>query len=189
MSARPGRMQRVVGIGFLLLGLLTIFASWYLGRDVRRVLAWKPAIATAAAEHGLDPALLAGLVYAESRGRADAVSSIGALGLCQLLPATAAEEAGIQGIGGPPYTPEDNLRLGAGYLARMLKRWDGDEDLAILSYRLGPTGVARRMDEAGGRDAWLRAIQDDQPSPWSYRAQIARMQGHFRDRFDAETQD
>jgi soluble lytic murein transglycosylase len=189
VSARPGRMQRVLGLGFLAIGLLTLAASWYFGREVSRVLDWKPEIAAAAAEHGIDPALLAGLVYAESRGREDAVSSIGALGLCQLIPTTAAEEAGLQGIAGPPYSPEDNLRLGAGYLARMFKRWDGDEDLAVLSYRLGPTGVARRMEEAGGREAWLQAIQDDQPSPWSYRAQIARMQEHYRDEFETEPQD
>jgi len=173
-------------VSFLLLGVVVLLLWWRFDRGRRQVLDWKPEILAAATEHGLDPALLAGLVYAESRGDDKAVSSIGALGLCQLMPPTAAEEAARQGIPGPPYTPADNLRLGAGYLARMQQRWQGDEDLAILSYRLGPTAVRRRMEAAGGREAWFAALQDQSPSPWGYRQQIARMRTRFAKDFSLE---
>lgn len=183
VSKKPGRMQRILGVAFVGIGLAVFLLTWRLGAGERRVAAWQEAITLAAEEHGLEPALLAGLVYAESRGDAEAVSSIGAIGLCQLLPSTAEEQASRQKISGPPYTPEDNLRLGAGYLARMLTYWDGDEDLALLSYRLGPTGVKRRIEAAGGREQWLQEIQHNLPSPWGYRSQIERMQEVFAKRF------
>lgn len=183
MSKGPGRAQRILGIIFVGVGLAVLLVSWRLGAGERRVASWQEQITLAAEEHGIEPAMLAALVYAESRGDEHAVSSIGALGLCQLLPATAEEEAKRQGISGPPYTAQDNLRLGAGYLARMFQYWDGDEDLALLSYRLGPTGVRRRMEAAGGREAWLQKLQQNLPSPWGYRSQIGRMQEIFAKRF------
>jgi soluble lytic murein transglycosylase-like protein len=183
VSTRPGNLQRILGVVFVGVGLAVLLMSWRLGAGERRVASWQEQITLAAEEHGIEPAMLAALVYAESRGDEHAVSSIGALGLCQLLPTTAEEEAQRQGIEGPPYTAQDNLRLGAGYLARMFQYWDGDEDLALLSYRLGPTGVRRRMEAAGGREAWLQELQQNLPSPWGYRAQIARMQETFAKRF------
>jgi soluble lytic murein transglycosylase-like protein len=144
-----------------------------------RVRGWMPQIRSAAAEAGIDPNLLAGLVYAESRGQAGAISSIGALGLCQLMPATAAEVAERIGVDGPPYTPGDNLRLGADYLRHMIAINDGDLDLAVLSYRLGPARVRRQVESAGGAQAWFAQIAAVRPSPWGYREQVMELRDRF----------
>jgi soluble lytic murein transglycosylase-like protein len=154
-----------------------------------RVMDWMPDIQAAAAEAGIDPNLLAGLVYAESRGKPGAISSIGALGLCQLMPPTAAEVALRLKIDGPPYTPQDNLRLGADYLRHMIAYCDGDVDLGVLSYRLGPARVKRRAAAAGGQEAWFAEIRAEQPSPWGYLEQVMQMRSRFAAATAAETTD
>ena len=161
------------GGGLVLVGLVLVLVGiWNRPNADTRVLDWMPQIQTAATENKIDPNLLAGLVYAESRGKADSVSSVGALGLCQLMPPTAAELAEQMVISGPPYSPEDNLRMGARYLSKMLRRHDGNVDLALLSYRLGPARVDRQMKAAGGQDAYFLSLQGKSPTPWAYRDQI-----------------
>lgn len=101
--------------------------------------AWAPAIERAALREGLDPALLASLVWAESGFRPEVRSHAGAIGLSQLMPGTAA------GLGVDPYDPEQNLAGGARYLAQQLDRF-GSPELALAAYNAGPGRVAR----AGG---------------------------------------
>lgn len=154
--------------------------------EIRAVEEWAPQIVSAANEVGLsDPFLLAGLIYAESRGQADAVSSIGALGLCQLMPSTAAELARTMQVEGPPYSAEDNLRMGAKYLSQMLLHRKGDVDLALLSYRLGPGRVTRDIQAAGGVDEYLDSLRNKTPSPWGYRDQVVLMRNKFATRAGA----
>lgn len=97
------------------------------------------AIKSAAQKAGIDPKLLAALAWSESGFRADAQSPAGAIGLTQLMPATAA------GMGVDPYNPAENLEGGARYLAVQLRRF-GRADLALAAYNAGPTAVSR----AGG---------------------------------------
>ncbi len=149
------------------------------------VEAWSAEIMVAAEAAGQrDPALLAALVYAESRGQADALSVAGARGLCQLLPATATEMAARHGVAGSPWEPTNNLRLGAHYLGEQLDRFQGDEDLALLAYRLGPSAVSKAIQVAGSPDAYKEELRKRKPSPWEYRTQILR----FRDRFAERAQ-
>lgn len=180
----------------LLLLILGITAAtppvvrWWLGPEsplringVRAVESWMPEIRAAASEAALpDPYLLAGLVYAESRGHDDAVSSIGALGLCQLIPSTAAEVGERHDIPYEDASPADNLRLGAWYLAEQIKRFDGDVDLALLAYRLGPTRVRRELNAAGSREAYVAALKQRTPSPWGYREQVEELRAVFVER-------
>jgi len=98
---------------------------------------WASAIEAAAARYGLDPALLAALVYHESGGRADVVSSAGAIGLSQLMPATAA------GLGVDPWDPLQNLDGGARYLRQQLDAVGGDPALALAAYNSGLGTVQR----------------------------------------------
>ena len=97
------------------------------------------AINAAAQKAGIDPKLLAALAWSESGFRADAVSSAGAIGMTQLMPATAA------GMGVDPYDAAENLEGGAKYLAVQLRKF-GRADLALAAYNAGPTAVSR----AGG---------------------------------------
>lgn len=97
---------------------------------------WAGAIESAAREAGVDPTLLAALVWAESGFRADAGSGAGAIGLTQLMPGTA------RGLGVDPHDPLQNLRGGARYLAQQLDRF-GSPSLALAAYNAGPGAVAK----------------------------------------------
>jgi soluble lytic murein transglycosylase len=99
-----------------------------------------------ARNYDLDPDLLAAVIYQESKFKADARSSSGAIGLMQLLPGTA------QGIavhtGGNAfrvddlYDPEINVRYGAWYLRHLLQKY-GDERTALAAYNAGQDNVDR----------------------------------------------
>ena len=97
---------------------------------------FREAVAAAAERHGLDPKLLHALVLIESAYRPDAVSPAGAAGLTQLMPATA-RELGVE----DRFDPVENLRGGADYLARQLRRFQ-DVRLALAAYNSGPARVA-----------------------------------------------
>jgi hypothetical protein len=98
------------------------------------------AIRSAAIAAGIDPLLLAALVKAESGFRADAVSPVGAMGLTQLMPATATSLHVTN-----PFDPEQNAAGGARYFASNLRIY-GRVDLALAAYQAGKGAVAR----AGG---------------------------------------
>lgn len=95
-------------------------------------------IAAAAQRHGIDPALLHGLVRAESNFNPNAVSSAGAQGLCQLMPGTAAA-LGVT----DPFDPAQSLDGGARYLRQQLDAFGGDPTLALAAYNAGPGAVRR----------------------------------------------
>jgi soluble lytic murein transglycosylase-like protein len=94
----------------------------------------------AAIRHGVDPDLFERLVAVESGGNARAVSSAGAVGLTQLMPATA-DALGVV----DPYDPVQNLDGGARYLRSLLDRFD-DPRLAVAAYNAGPGAVERYGD-------------------------------------------
>lgn len=91
---------------------------------------------TAARNHGVDVALLRAVAWTESRGRNDAVSPKGALGIMQLMPGTAAE------LGVDPRDPRSNINGGAAYLAQQIRRF-GSVPLALAAYNAGPGAVLR----------------------------------------------
>ena len=93
-------------------------------------------LAAEARNHGLAPGLLEAVAWQESRGQMSAVSVKGALGVMQLMPATAAE------LGVDPGDLADNIRGGALYLRRQLDRF-GSVPLALAAYNAGPGAVAR----------------------------------------------
>ena len=98
----------------------------------------------------LPEALLFGLVRSESLFQPAVVSRAGAVGLAQLMPATAAETAGRLRI--PEYditNPADNLTLGASYFRRILDNRNGRFMPAIFSYNAGPTRFLRWENQYG----------------------------------------
>lgn len=109
------------------------------------------AIHRAAEAEGVDAELGFRLVRVESAFREDAVSSAGALGLTQLMPATAAELR--PGITQAQILERDtNLRLGFRYLRWLLGVYGGDTGLALTAYNRGP-GTVARIRRAGGDPA------------------------------------
>jgi soluble lytic murein transglycosylase-like protein len=93
-------------------------------------------LSIAARANGLPPALLRAVAWRESRGRQDAVSPKGAIGVMQLMPATAAE------LGVDPRDLLQNLAGGAAYLRRQLDAF-GSVPLALAAYNAGPGAVRR----------------------------------------------
>lgn len=84
--------------------------------------------------HGLPPGLMAAIVRAESAGNPSAISRAGAIGLAQLMPATAKQ------MGVDPWNSWENVYGGAKYLAQLLHRF-GRLDFAIAAYNAGPGRV------------------------------------------------
>lgn len=81
--------------------------------------------------------LVHSVAKAESRLRQDAVSNKGAIGIMQLMPATAAE------LGADPRDPKQNTEAGAKYLADLLTKYNGDVAKALAAYNAGPGAVDR----------------------------------------------
>jgi hypothetical protein len=94
-------------------------------------------IRAAAIANGIDPALLAGLVYAESSFNPKSYSSCGASGLTQLMPDTA-RGLGVTDI----WNVQQNLNGGAKYISTQIKRF-GRVDLALAAYNAGPGAIAK----------------------------------------------
>ena len=102
-----------------------------------RHTAAEPLIELAGAEVKLSPRLLEAVAYVESRFNPHAVSPDGAIGVMQLMPATAAE------LGVDPTNPEANIRGGADYLRRMVTMFGNNLELALAAYNAGPSAVLR----------------------------------------------
>ncbi len=100
-----------------------------------------PLIQQAAQKEGLDQGLLRAVAEEESGLRACAVSAKGAMGLMQLMPATAGE-LGVR----DPFDPRENLMSGAHFLKQLLARFGNDAALALAAYNAGPA----RVEESGG---------------------------------------
>ena len=105
----------------------------------------------AAAEHKISPRTAFGLVRAESSFRTSATSPVGAIGLTQLMPATARWLS-------PGVTrqqlrnPDTNLRIGFRYLRDLIEKYDGDEKLALLAFNSGPGTVDKLLTRGRNPD-------------------------------------
>jgi len=121
----------------------------------------------AAAAYGLSLPFLMSLVMVESGGAHDAISSAGAVGLTQLMPATAALMQVADAT-----DPYENVMGGARYLSQMLVAHGGDAILALAAYNAGPGSVAR----AGGvpRYAETRAYVPKVLAAWSVARQMCQ---------------
>jgi soluble lytic murein transglycosylase len=126
-------------------------------REITLPLRHDDIIRQQAAEKGLDPSLIAAVIYAESRFR-DQESQAGALGLMQITPQTAHLIArlsgGTQFVTGDLSDPDINIRYGAYYLHYLMRRYHGNEVAALAAYNAGIHAV----DRWGGSELDLDAI-------------------------------
>ena len=122
--------------------------EWY--ERLRYPLRYEQIVRGHAENYGLEPQLVAAVIYQESKFDADAVSDFGAVGLMQLLPATAQGIADRTGGSGwhehDLVDPELNVRYGSWYLRHLLDKYD-DEQLALAAYNAGQTNVDRWQRE------------------------------------------
>jgi soluble lytic murein transglycosylase len=125
--------------------------AWF--ERIRYPLHYEQIVRGHARNYDLDPALLAAVIYQESKFRADAKSSSGAIGLMQLRPQTA-EGIAIR-TGGTHfrvadlYNPEINVRYGSWYLRHLLDKY-GDEKDALAAYNAGQHNVDEWRAEGKG---------------------------------------
>jgi soluble lytic murein transglycosylase len=145
------------------LGLVGIVALAVTGpveqglREITLPLRHEDIIRQQARDKGLDPALIAAVIYQESKFE-DRTSSAGALGLMQLLPGTADFIA--RKSGGTRFTTEDlstpqiNIAYGSWYLRYLIQRYNGNKMLAVAAYNAGEHNVDTWVQRAGGENGF-----------------------------------
>ena len=122
-------------------------------REITLPLRHDDIIRQQARDKGLDPALIAAVIYEESRFR-DQTSHAGARGLMQITPATARfiarDSGGTEFVEGDLSSPQINIAYGAYYLRYLLGRYDGDVPMAVAAYNAGETRVSEWVAGSGG---------------------------------------
>lgn len=123
-------------------------------------------IAEAAHRFGIPAGWIAAVLAAESNGDPTAVSSAGAMGLMQLMPATWDEQRVLHRLGSDPFQPRDNILAGAAYLRAMWDRYRTVTDM-LGAYNFGP----------GRYDEYLAGERGLPPETRDYVAALAPVLG------------
>ncbi len=163
-----------------------------LGETVRKVtlpLRHEDIIRQQAAAKNLDPALIAAVIFEESRFR-DQTSHAGARGLMQITPETAAfiarDSGGTAFVQGDLATPQVNISYGTYYMRYLLRRYDGNVTLAVAAYNAGETNVNKWVARAGGPDSF--DAEDDIPfkETREYVRDVKQRRAEYRDHYGDE---
>jgi len=120
----------------------------YSAPEISRILAVEPWVEQYAADNNIDPDLVNGVIWVESRFQPGETSSAGARGLMQLMPSTQKgleKELGLSP--GNAFDPQYNIRLGTTMLRNLIDKWDGDMRLVLGSYNWGSGNVAGSPDD------------------------------------------
>ncbi len=141
--------------------------------ELRFPFAYREQITAAAREHGIDPALAFALIRQESAFDPNARSPAGAVGLMQLMPATARQLARHLSIPAPTQSAlldiTTNLRLGMAWLRRMLDRYD-NQAVALAAYNAGEQRV----------DGWLPREQAIPADLWTETLPFRETRGYVQ---------
>lgn len=142
-----------------------------------------------AAAKDLDPALIAAVIYAESKFE-PRTSSAGALGLMQILPATAHYIARLSGgssfTTGDLATPAINVAYGSYYLRYLLDHYDGDEMLAVAAYNAGLANVDEWVAGAHAKGHSLTVDAIPFPETQAYVQRVLEAQREYRASYPRE---
>jgi soluble lytic murein transglycosylase len=137
-----------------------------------------------AEEKGLDPALVAGVIYEESKFR-DQTSHAGARGLMQITPETAEfiarHSGGTRFVQEDLATPQINISYGTYYLRYLMQRYDGSETLAVAAYNAGHGNVDRWVANAGGPEEFDAAEDIPFPETRAYVENVLERRDQYRE--------
>jgi soluble lytic murein transglycosylase len=158
-------------------------------REITLPLRHEDIIRQQARDKGLDPALIAAVIYQESKFQ-DRTSGAGARGVMQLLPSTAhyiaRKSGGTQFQQGDLADPQINIAYGSWYLRYLLHHYEGNERLAIAAYNGGETNVDRWVDTAGGPHKFKTDQDIPFPETRAYVASVEEKQGEYRKKYATE---
>jgi peptidoglycan lytic transglycosylase len=190
MKRQRARRRRRIALGAtaVLIGLVfgVLVAGGIFDRAIQELtlpLRHEDIIRQQSAEKGVDAALIAAVIYSESKF-ADQTSSAGARGLMQITPEAANEIERLSG--GTSFEladlsdPEINIRYGTFLLRELLDRFDGDEAAALAAYNAGPANAERW----GGSDLSVEEIPF--PETRAYVEEVLDKRGAYRDEYRKE---
>jgi soluble lytic murein transglycosylase len=158
-------------------------------REITLPLRHDDIIRQQAADKHVDAALIAAVIYEESRFR-DQTSNAGARGLMQITPDTArfiAKQSGgirftLQDLG----TPQINIAYGTWYLRWLLDRYDGRKSLAIAAYNAGFGNVDAWVRQAGGPDSFDPKTDIPYPETRNYVQRVLEWRKDYARRYSRE---
>ena len=180
-----------LGVAAIVVGAAGIAGIGPLGDAVREItlpLRHEDIIRQQAADKGVDAALIAAVIYEESKFR-DQTSSAGARGLMQITPGTAdyiaAKSGGTEFEQGDLATPQINIAYGAWYLDYLQEKYDGRELAAVAAYNAGEGKVDEWIAGAGG----LEQFRDEHirfPETREYVDGVLDHREDYREHYDDE---
>jgi soluble lytic murein transglycosylase len=186
-SARIRRRRMAAVAVALMVGAICAVLASGLGeeavREITLPLHHDDIIRQQAADKDLDPALIAAVIYEESRFR-DQTSHAGARGLMQITPETA--DAIAKHSGGSRFkqsdlaSPQINISYGAYYLRLLIDHYGGSETLAIAAYNAGIGNVDRWVADAGGADEFDHANDIPFPETRAYVENVTERRAEYR---------
>jgi soluble lytic murein transglycosylase len=186
---RVSRRPLVIGLAALVAGLAAAGAVTLLTpiedaiKEITLPLRHDDVIRQQAREKHLDPALIAAVIYRESKFR-DQTSKAGAKGLMQILPSTAqfvaSKSGGSEFEQSDLADPQINIAYGCWYLRYLLDRYRGNEVAAIAAYNAGH----ERVDRWGGSRLELADIRF--PETLQYTRDVLQKRGEYADRYRKE---
>jgi soluble lytic murein transglycosylase len=184
-SPRGGSLLRMLGATAAIVVLVTVVVTRVQHDHSSGGLPLSDAavIREQAADKHLDPALIAGVIYAETKFE-PRTSAAGALGLMQIEPETAQfiahRSGGIRFTTEDLATPKINLAYGSWYLRYLLDHYEGDEMLAVAAYNAGLANVDSWVAKAHSEGGSLTVSGIPFPETKAYVERVLRAQREYR---------
>jgi soluble lytic murein transglycosylase len=158
-------------------------------REITLPLQHEDIIRQQAEDKEIDPALIAAVIYEESRFH-DQTSHAGARGLMQITPDTAdfiaRRSGGVLFEQSDLATPQINIAYGAWYLRYLIDHYEGNETLAIAAYNAGLANVDRWVERAGGPGEFDSARHIPFPETRAYVENVQERRGQYHDHYGEE---